>query len=96
MTYRAVGAAWEKYAHDLGANLQRARAASGLTQERVARSAGISTFTYQKLEKGASNPGTGANPRLQTLVALSLVLGVELHDLIPYPPTAMRVADHGD
>ena len=73
---------WEVYARELGLNLLRAREASGLSQERLANAAGISTFTYRKLEKGESNPGTPANPRLRTLVALAEVLGVELSEIL--------------
>ena len=76
---------WADYSRTFGANLQRARLQMGLTQERVAHAAGLSTFTYQKLEKGESNPGTAANPRLQTLVSLSLVLRVPVSDLLPVP-----------
>lgn len=74
---------WLAYMDLLGANLRSARLAAGMTQERVALSAGISLFTYQKMEKGESNPGTPANPRLQTLLALSAVLGVRIGDLVP-------------
>ncbi|WZH36049.1 MAG: helix-turn-helix transcriptional regulator [Microbacterium enclense] len=68
---------------EFGSNLRRARLAVALTQEDVALRAKISLFTYQKLEKGESNPGTPANPRLQTLLALSVVLGVPVQDLVP-------------
>lgn len=74
---------WVRYARQLGVNLLRARDAAGLSQERVAHAAGISTFTYRKLEKGESNPGTPANPRLKTLVALSEVLDIPLIALLP-------------
>lgn len=83
MATRGTSDLWETYARELGINLARAREASGLSQERVAHAAGISTFTYRKLEKGESNPGTPANPRLKTLIALSEVLGVEIIDLLP-------------
>lgn len=76
---------WVEYSRVLGRNLQHARHRAGLTQERVAHAAGLSTFTYQKLEKGESNPGTAANPRLQTIVSLSLVLEVGVADLLPVP-----------
>jgi transcriptional regulator with XRE-family HTH domain len=74
---------WERYARELGVNLNRARKAAGLSQERAAHAAGISTFTYRKLEKGESNPGTPANPRLKTLMALSEVLDIDLAELLP-------------
>lgn len=71
------------YMAELGANLRAARLAAGFTQEGVAVRARISLFTYQKLEKGQSNPGTPANPRLQTLLALSAALDVSIQDLVP-------------
>ncbi|MFT4210244.1 MAG: helix-turn-helix transcriptional regulator [Microbacterium sp.] len=74
---------WERYARELGVRLQRARAARGISQERAAYAAGISVFTYRKLEKGESNPGTPANPRLRTLIGLCEVLGVAPADLLP-------------
>lgn len=76
---------WEEFAREIGLNLLRARHARGLSQERVAHLAGISSFTYQKFEKGESRPGTPLNPRLTTLVALSQVLDVEIADLLPQP-----------
>jgi transcriptional regulator with XRE-family HTH domain len=84
MTGLAFDYPWMTYMGEFGANLRRARLAAGLTQEDVAVSARISLFTYQKLEKGESNPGTPANPRLQTLLALSAVLGVSIEDLVPH------------
>ncbi|WP_136585352.1 helix-turn-helix domain-containing protein [Microbacterium hydrothermale] len=74
---------WMSYMQEFGANLRRTRLAAGMTQETVALRASISLFTYQKLEKGESNPGTPANPRLQTLLALSAVLGVDVQELVP-------------
>ncbi|WP_308489697.1 helix-turn-helix transcriptional regulator [Microbacterium capsulatum] len=71
------------YARELGLRVGKARAASGLTQERAAHAAGITTFTYRKLEKGESNPGTPANPRLSTLVALAEVFDVSVASLLP-------------
>jgi transcriptional regulator with XRE-family HTH domain len=74
---------WDAYARELGVNLSRARAALGLSQERVAQGAGISAYTYQKFEKGESRPGTPLNPQLRTLVALSQTLGVPIIELLP-------------
>lgn len=74
---------WTRYCRMLGENLSTARAARGLSQEQVARAAGLATFTYQKLEKGESNPGSPANPRLHTLVSLALVLNLELATMLP-------------
>lgn len=80
---------WTDFARELGARMLRARAAKKMSQEQVAHAAGLATFTYRKLEKGESNPGTAANPRLHTLVALADVLGVTLSDLIPTPPRGL-------
>lgn len=74
---------WSQYARAIGHNLQRARLAKGLSQERVAHLAGIAGFTYQKFEKGESRPGSPLNPRLTTLIALSQVLEVPLSELLP-------------
>ena len=81
-----LGDPWDDFARELGLALLRARGERRMSQEQVAHDAGLSTFTYRKLEKGESNPGTPANPRLRTLVALSGVLGVPLLELLPDPP----------
>lgn len=78
--------AWSRYAVELGIRLQQCREVVGLSQEKVAHAAGISTFTYRKLEHGLSNPGSPANPRLRTLVALSSVLKVAVTELLPPDP----------
>jgi DNA-binding XRE family transcriptional regulator len=77
---------WIEYTAALGVALARARARRGLSQERVAHAAGLSTFTYRKLEKGESNPGTPANPRLRTIASLAEVLGLPLAELLPPDP----------
>jgi DNA-binding XRE family transcriptional regulator len=74
---------WDAYVRELGTRLHRIRVERGLTQERLAVSANITAFTYSKLEKGESNPGTPANPRLKTLAALAEVLDVPLAELLP-------------
>lgn len=73
---------WWRYARALGFRLQRARLAKGMSQEAVAHAAGISTFTYQKFEKGESKPGTPMNPRLRTLLALAETLDVRVGELV--------------
>ena len=50
--------AWKRRAREFGVKLYGARAAAWLSQEQVAHRAGISVYTYQKLEHGESNPGT--------------------------------------
>ncbi|MEN2740454.1 helix-turn-helix transcriptional regulator [Microbacterium sp. X-17] len=86
MPQSTESAAWIAYAEALGLALSNARRRRGLSQERIAHAAGISTFTYRKLEKGESNPGTPANPRLVTLVSLAEVLHVPVVDLLPPDP----------
>lgn len=81
--------AWSDYVREIGLALQRARVAAGLSQEDVAHAAGISSFTYRKLEHGQSNPGTPANPRLRTLAALADVLGVDVRELMQRQPEGM-------
>jgi transcriptional regulator with XRE-family HTH domain len=76
---------WEQYGREVGVRLQRARERRGLSQERTAHLAGIASYTYQKLEKGESRPGSPLNPRLSTLLALCEVLEISLADLVPEP-----------
>ncbi len=72
-----------EFSRQIGLNLQRARTAKAMSQERLAHLAGISAYTYQKFEKGESKPGTPMNPRLFTLLALAQALDLELDDLLP-------------
>ncbi len=74
---------WGAYAREIGTNIQRRRVARGYSQDRVAYEANLSRYTYQKLEKGESRPGTPSNPRLMTLLAIAQVLDVALVDLLP-------------
>jgi len=53
--------------------------------------AGITTFTYRKLEKGESNPGTPANPTLRTLVALAEVIDMPVAALLPPDPGGVAI-----
>lgn len=86
MDHTPPDAPWGTYVRELGLRLQRARHEAGLSQEKVAHAAGISAYTYRKLEHGQSNPGSHANPRLRTLAALAEVLAVEIVDLLPPGP----------
>ena len=85
----AADEAWERYARELGQNIQRERARAGYSQDRVAYESNLSRYTYQKLEKGESNPGTPANPRLRSLTSIAEVLGVPLAALLPADPTGI-------
>ena len=74
---------WGRFAVELGHSLHRQRMKCGLSQEDVAYAAGLSRYTYQKLEKGVSRPGAPANPSLQNVLALARVLDISLTDLLP-------------
>jgi len=79
------GGSWNTYAKELGARLHRLRVERGFSQERLAYSSGITRYTYQKLEKGESVPGSAANPSLRNVMALAQQLGVTLDELLPTP-----------
>lgn len=89
---RTSDESWVAYdARELGVRLHRERVRQGLSQERLAVAAGITAFTYRKLEKGESNPGTPANPRLHTLVALAEVMAVPVASLLPPEPGGIAI-----
>ena len=50
-----------EFSRALADRLRNLQEKSGLSQESVAHQAGISTYTYQKFEKGESKPGTPMN-----------------------------------
>ena len=82
----------EDQARALGLRLQKLRHRVGRTQERVAADAGLSRNHYQLLERGLSDRahGTPSNPRLSTLIALSVALETSVAELlidIVYPGT---------
>lgn len=79
---RSRGLTWEEFARALGQEFQRARAAKGHSQETVAHMAGITGYTYQKLEKGESRPGSPLNPQLKTLIAVCQVLDLSPAELL--------------
>lgn len=68
----------------LAERLRSLRDERGLSQESVAHKAGISTYTYQKFEKGESKPGTPMNPRLYTLLALADVFEIDVRELLTF------------
>jgi DNA-binding XRE family transcriptional regulator len=60
----------------LGKRVQRLRSATNLSQEGLARRAGVSRITLARLERGK------ISPRYETLMALSQALGVRLAELL--------------
>ncbi|WP_256999597.1 helix-turn-helix transcriptional regulator [Microbacterium sp. SZ1] len=76
-------AGWEAFAVQLGHNLQQARVGRSMTQGSVAYRAGLTRYTYQMYELGKAQSQGPANPTLRILLALSQVLEVPLHELLP-------------
>lgn len=79
------GEYWADYARRVGTELQRRRIERGLSQERLAAAAGITRYTYQKMEKGESAPGSPLNPSLHSIMAVAQQLDVTLDELLPQP-----------
>ncbi|MDO4798816.1 MAG: helix-turn-helix transcriptional regulator [Coriobacteriales bacterium] len=75
---------YQGYARQLAQRLRVLRDERHIAQEYVAYHAGIPTFTYQKFEKGESNPGTPMNPRFSTIIALAMVFEIEPWELIRF------------
>ena len=61
----------------LAENLKRYRAKIGLSQDQLARKAGITYSTLTKLESGVNQ-----NPKVKTLQQLAKALDVTLDDLM--------------
>ena len=76
-------------AHDplgdrIGANIRELRSARGLTQQQLAKLAGLPRATWQHLESGA------ANPTVSVLHKVALALQVSVEELISPPRAACR------
>ena len=65
--------------HTLGQRIRRLRNAAGLSQDALAREAGIGRVTLVRLEKGEQTP------RYKTLGAIARALGVDVLDLLVEP-----------
>lgn len=61
-----------------GQNLKRLRRLSGLTQERMAVRAGITSKFISEMENG------GRNPSLETLHKIALALNVDISELVSF------------
>jgi transcriptional regulator with XRE-family HTH domain len=68
----------------IGANIRELRAARGLTQQQLAKLAGLPRATWQHLESGA------ANPTVSVLHKVALALQVSVEELISPPRAACR------
>lgn len=83
---------WRQYAKGLGIRLRRLRRLRdqrGLSQERVASDAGLSTVQYQRLESGGF-AGPTPNPTSKTLIAIAQILDVTIDELLPPPWPDLR------
>src|SRR5215471_10576284 len=69
----------------LGRNIQALREARALTQQQIARVAGIPRATWANLESGA------ANPTLAVLIKVAQALQVRLEELIEPPRRVGRL-----
>ena len=65
--------------HTLGQRVRRLRNTAGLSQNALARAAGIGRVTLVRLEKGEQTP------RFKTLEAIARALGVGVSDLLVEP-----------
>ena len=88
----------ESIADHLGSNIRQLREARGLSQQQMAKGAGIPRPTWTNLESG------GANPTLAVLVKVASSLNVRLEELIGppkavgklYPVDTLRVRKRGE
>ncbi len=74
----------------LGANVRRLREARGLSQQQMAKLAGLPRPTWASLESG------GANPTLSVLSRASTALQVSIEELIGPPRTAAQLFRSGE
>lgn len=65
--------------HTFGQRIRQLRNAAGLSQDALAREAGIGRVTLVRLEKGEQTP------RYKTLGAIARALGVDVSDLLAEP-----------
>jgi transcriptional regulator with XRE-family HTH domain len=82
--------AMDDSAANLGANARRLREERGLSQQQMARLAGIPRPTWASLESG------GANPTLAVLARAAAALQVSIEELIGPPRTAARLFRAGE
>lgn len=81
---------WSDIAAELGERVRRAREERQLTQEQLAELTGISRNQIQNIEHSRNNDrdesgrriGGTANPRLDTIWALSTALEIEIGELL--------------
>jgi len=79
-----MGLLADETAEHLGANVRALREARGLTQQQIAKAAGVPRPTWANLESGA------ANPTLSVLVRVAAGLGVTLEELVGAPRASVK------
>ena len=65
----------------LAANIKKFRQKSGLSQDQLARKAGIPYSTFLKIESGYT-----PNPSIQTVLSIADALGVTIDELVGRRP----------
>ncbi|GAB4534009.1 MAG: hypothetical protein Tsb0020_49720 [Haliangiales bacterium] len=75
----------ETAAAHLGANIRKLREARALTQQQMAKLAGVPRPTWANLESGA------ANPTLSVLIKVAVALQVRVEELISPPMASARL-----
>lgn len=83
MQKRRDSESWADYVRELGDHVFEIRTQRGMSQEHVAYAAGLTRYTYQRLERGLGTNALASNPTLATLVSVAQALDVGLEDLIP-------------
>ena len=74
---------WAAYVQELGDQVHDVRMTRGMSQEQVAYAAGLTRYTFQRLERGLGTNASPANPTLFTLVSVAGALDVGVEDLLP-------------
>src|SRR5262249_45618835 len=85
----SAGVQGGEIATQLGKNVNQLREARGMTQEQIAKLAGVPRATWAHLESG------GANPTLAVLHRAAQALQVSIEELISSPRAACRMYAKG-
>lgn len=74
----------EIFSASLGRRVFTLRRARGLSQEAVARRAGISLNGYKNIERGKTDKGVLTNPRAFTLIAVANAFEISVVELLDF------------
>src|SRR5262249_44162614 len=79
----------ERWEMEMSKRVAALREERGLSQERLAKEAGISVWTLRRWEQ------RGQTPLVKVLVQVARVLEVSLDDLVGYTPPAKKIRKKG-